>query len=297
MFAPNQGWSQPAHLAMVSGWSAACGNPYEPASCRPSITFNDVDNAWPDAPSYGWTDITHLLHRYGVSWRYYVAPGSVKDCEGTTDEQIHCTPGVEGFEPIGTPEPWNPLPDFTTVRENKQVGNVQFNPKFFRAARDGTLPSVSWVVPGWYESDHPPALVSEGQAWVTKVVNAVMRSPNWKNSAIFVAWDDWGGYYDHEPPPVIDRFSYGIRVPAFMISPYANSGMIDSQVLSFDAYLKLIEDRFLGGARIDPLTTGRWDPRPRVAEDAAVLGNLWEEFDFDQEPLAPVILPPYPLRE
>ncbi len=294
MFAPNMGWSQPAHLAIVSGWSAACRSPYVAITCRPSVTFNDVDAAWPDAPSYGWTDITYLLEKFGVSWRYYVAPGSVDDCEGTTDEQIHCTPGVGDFDPIGTPEPWNPLPDFTTVQENNQVGNVQFHPRFFKAAREGTLPSVTWVMPGWYDSEHPPESVASGQAWVTRVVNAVAKSPNWKSSAIFVAWDDWGGFYDHVPPPKLDKFSYGLRVPAFMISPYAKRGMIDSQELSFDAYLKFIEDLFLDGRRIDPYTDGRWDPRPRVAEEAPNLGDLMKEFDFSQKPRAPIVLPPYP---
>lgn len=294
MFEPNLGWSQASHLAMVSGWSGLCKSPYIAASCQPSITFNDIDRAWPHQPSYAWTDLTYLLHKYGVSWRYYVAPGSVNDCEGTTDQQIHCTPGSKNFDPIGTPEPWNPLPDFTDVRRDHQVINVQKNPRFFDAAKNGTLPTVSWVVPGWYDSEHPPSTVARGQAWVTKVVNAVMSSPNWSSSAIFVAWDDWGGFYDHVVPPRIDQYAYGLRVPAFMISPYARHGMVDHQVLSFDAYLKFIEDRFLGGARIDPFTDSRWDPRPRVAEEAPQLGNLMKEFDFSQRPRAPLILPQYP---
>jgi phospholipase C len=294
MFEPNLGWSQPAHLSMVSGWSAVCKTPYLAISCHSSVTFNDIDAAWPHQPSYAWTDLTYLLHKYGVSWRYYVAPGSVNDCEGTTDQMIHCTPGVKNFQPIGTPEPWNPLPDFTDVRRDHQVINVQFNPKFFAHARQGTLPEVSWVEPGWYDSEHPPTLVSRGQAWVTKVVNAVMQSPDWKSSAIFLAWDDWGGFYDHVKPPRIDKFAYGLRVPGMMISPYAKSGMIDHQVLSFDAYLKFIEDRFLGGQRLDPYTDGRWDPRPRVAENAAALGNLMKEFNFQRKPRAPLVLPRYP---
>jgi phospholipase C len=291
MFEPDLGWSQPAHLAMVSGWSAVCKDPYLAVTCQESITFNDVDNAWPHAPSYGWTDITYLLHKYGVSWRYYIATGSLNDCEGTTDEEITCSAGTKA---IGTPEPWNPLPDFTDVRNSHQVKYVQQHPEFFEAAREGTLPSVAWVLPGWDRSEHPPATVSRGQAWVTRVVNAVMESPDWESSAIFVAWDDWGGFYDHVVPPRLDAFSYGLRVPAFMISPYARSGMIDHQVLSFDAYLKFIEDLFMDGARLDPLTDGRWDPRSRVAEDAPQLGDLMDEFDFQQEPLDPIVLPEYP---
>ena len=90
------------------------------------------------------------------------------------------------------------------------------------------------------------------------------------------------------------RRRYGLRVPAFMISPYAKHGLIDHQTLSFDAYLKFVEDVFLGGARIDPYTDGRWDPRPSVREDAPGLGNLLAEFDFSQAPLKPLLLPERP---
>ena len=140
----------------ISQWSPAgarSGDPYLAVTCQESITFNDVDNAWPHAPSYGWTDITYLLHKYGVSWRYYVATGSLNDCEGTTDETITCSAGTKA---IGTPEPWNPLPDFTDVRATHQVKYVQQHPEFFAAAKAGTLPSVSWVLPGWDRSEHPP---------------------------------------------------------------------------------------------------------------------------------------------
>jgi phospholipase C len=294
LFEPNLGWSQPSHLALVSGWSALCGNPYHPDTCRPSVTFNDIDKQWPHQPSYAWTDITYLLHHYGVSWRYYVAPGSLNDCEGTNDQMIHCTPGVSGFDPIGTPEPWNPLPDFTDVRDDHQVKNVQFNPKFFAAAAAGTLPSVSWVEPGWYDSEHPPTTTARGQAWVTRVINAIMAGPDWKSTVVFLAWDDWGGFYDHLVPPSVDGEGYGLRVPGLMISAYAKRGYIDHQTYSFDVYLRFIEDLFMGGQRLDPYTDGRWDPRPGVRENARILGNLMKEFDFRQPPRRPLILPPHP---
>jgi phospholipase C len=133
-----------------------------------------------------------------------------------------------------------------------------------------------------------------GQAYVTKLVNAVMQSSAWDSSAIFITWDDWGGFYDHVPPTKVDQMGYGIRVPALMISPYSRSGYIDHQTLSFDAYLKLIEDRFLGGERLDPATLGRPDPRPVVREELAALGDLAHEFDFTQSPRKPVVLDPTP---
>src|SRR5262249_32313733 len=146
------------------------------------------------------------------------------------------------------------------------------------------LPTVSWVVPDQVHSEHPTALVSTGQAYVTGLINAVMDGPNWPDTAIFVSWDDWGGFYDHLNPPVGDENGYGLRVPGLVISPYARQGYIDHQVLSFDAYLKFIEDLFLDGQRLDPQTDGRPDPRPDVREVAPQLGDLTQDFDFSQAP-------------
>ena len=111
----------------------------------------------------------------------------------------------------------------------------------------------------------------------------------------FLAWDDWGGFYDHVVPPKVDANGYGLRVPGLVISPYARRGYIDHQVLSFDAYAKFIEDDFLGGQRLDPRTDGRPDRRPDVRENAAVVGNLPRDFDFHQSPRAPLFLPQRPI--
>jgi phospholipase C len=131
-------------------------------------------------------------------------------------------------------------------------------------------------------------------AHVTRLVNAVMKGPLWASSAIFLTWDDWGGFYDHVKPPRVDVNGYGLRVPGLLISPYARAGTIDHQTFSFDAYLKLIEDRFLGGQRLDPATDGRPDSRPTVRETVAILGDLALEFDFEAEPQPPLILDPTP---
>ena len=171
----------------------------------------------------------------------------------------------------------NPLPGFKTVAVDHQLQNVQSNANYFKAAADGTLPAVSWVMPTTNRGEHPPDDIGNGQAWVTRVVNAAMRGPDWLHTAIFVTWDDWGGFYDHVVPPKVDANGYGIRVPALMISPWARPGYIDHQTLSFDAYLKFIEDRFLGGARIDPRTDGWPDcapdgPRGRAAARRSLPG-------------------------
>jgi phospholipase C len=287
LFEPNLGWSLPSHLYMVSGWSARCSNPNDPMSCR---TYLGQDRSLYPGPQtrYGWTDLTWLLDRAGVSWGYYVSPGAEPDC---ADGQMTCHAGKQT---AGTPSIWNPLPSFSDVQQNGTTDNVQNSAAFLRGARRGTLPSVSWVIPNRRQSEHPPASIAVGQAWVTRVVNAVMRGPDWNSSAIFLAWDDWGGFYDHVAPPRVDGNGYGLRVPGILISPYARSGYIDHEVLSFDAYLKFIEDDFLGGARLDPATDGRADSRPDVRERASILGTLASEFDFHQTPRPPIMLSPHP---
>ena len=150
---------------------------------------------------------------------------------------------------------------------------------------------MSWIVPAQIVSEHPPGLVSAGESYVTGLVDAIMKSPDWSSTAIFLSWDDWGGFYDSVRPPTVDINGYGLRVPGLVISPYARHGFIDHQVLSFDAYDKFIEDDFLAGQRIDPRSDGRPDPRPDVRENAKILGNLAADFDFSQRPRPPVILP------
>jgi phospholipase C len=290
MFEPNMGSSIPVHVAMVSAWSAACRNPQHVTTCVPDVV-NPLRFAkqFPDDPPYAWTDVTWLLHKADVNWRYYIVPGAPPDCEGSPDPT--CKPSLGA---PGTPYIWNPLPGFKTVHEDNQLPWVQGVSNYFTSAKNGSLPAVSWIVPDWDHSDHPSASIHEGQAWVTRVVNAAMQSPDWDSTAIFLGWDDWGGFYDHVEPPVVDAWGYGLRVPAMMISPYARRGMIDHQIFSFDAYLKLIEDLFLNGQRIDPKTDGRPDPRPNVRENAKILGDLLAEFDFSQPPRPPMVLPLHP---
>jgi phospholipase C len=241
---------------------------------------------------YSWTDLTYLLHKNHVSWAYYVQKGVQPDCDNNPDETAAgCAPVAQGAE---TPSIWNPLPSFTDVKADGQEGNVQDLSHFYPAAAHGTLPAVSWIAPAQPDSDHPPANIATGQAYVTNLVNTIMQGPDWDSTAIFLTWDDWGGFYDNVVPPKVDASGYGLRVPALVISPYARHGKLDHQVLSFDAYNKFIEDVFVSGARLDPKTDGRPDPRPDVREAARILGNLYADFDFSQPPRHPVLLPTHP---
>jgi phospholipase C len=298
MFEPNASWSLPEHLFQVSGWSAVCTRHNVPSSCRNALQNPGGSQLDPrallssptlPAPIYAWTDLTYLLHKHHISWRYYVVAGTEPDC--TNDAALSCVRRVQNAK---TPGIWNPLPYFDTVKNDGELGNIQSVSEFYNAAAAGTLPAVSWVVPSATVSEHPTGTVSAGMAYVTSLVNAVMRGPDWSSTAIFLAWDDWGGFYDHVEPPVVDQNGYGLRVPAIVISPYAKNGYVDHQTLSFDAYIKFIEDDFLESRRLDPATDGRPDPRTDVRENNPILGNLASDFDFSQAPRPPTPLPVHP---
>jgi len=292
LFESTSSWSLPEHLFMVSGWSAACTGSTR-FTCR-------NENWWPDSPDnlsnyghprtqkktvYAWTDITWLLHKHHVSWRYYISKGTEADCE---NGDVTCIPKKQSPE---TPGMWNPLRYFTDVKRNHQLGNIRPVGRFLHSAHVGKLPAVSWVIPNGRVSEHAPARIDTGEAYVTRLIDAVMTGPEWKSTAIFLSWDDWGGYYDHVRPPRLDQNGLGFRVPGLVISPYARRGYIDHHRLSQDAYLKFIEDRFLGGQRLDPHTDGRPDPRPTVRENRYI-GNLTRDFNFNQKPTRPLVLIP-----
>jgi phospholipase C len=285
MFAPADSWTLPAHLYLVSAWAARCASPRDPMSCVSNLDLlreQNLQRERTEVPIWAWTDITYLMHEQGVEWAYYIG-----------DDTCVFEPCPEGRRER-TVANQNPLPWFTTIRETGQMDRIRRHSDFYRATSEGTLPSVSWVMPYVGVGEHPSAdePIWKGQRHVTRVINALMRGPDWNETAIFLTWDDWGGFYDHVPPPRVDRNGYGIRVPGLLISPWARAGTIDSQILSFDAYLKFIEDLFLSHERLDPETLSRPDSRPTVREEVAILGDLLKEFDFGQDPLPPLILDP-----
>jgi phospholipase C len=298
MFESIASWSLPEHLYQLSGWSAIC--PHKdpnPMDCSNAInpespSHNPYGPIIAGKTTYSWTDVPYLLDRHGASWRYFIFEGDEPDCE--EDEAVECKGKRQNAL---TPGIWNPLPDFTDVSEDEQLGNIQSLNNLYSDVHNEAacgLPNVSWVVPNLRVSEHPRSLIANGQAYVTTLINSIMRSPCWGSTAIFLTWDDWGGFYDHVTPPKVDQNGYGIRVPGLVISPYAKAGFIDHQQLSHDAYLKFIEDDFAGGARLNPETDGRPDRRPDAREEAPGLGDLTADFDFSQTPRAPLLLSPRP---
>jgi phospholipase C len=296
MFEAIHSWSFPSHLFLVSAWSATCGQADNPMSCVSALMPKDrtVKNPTP----FAWTDITYLLHKAHVSWVYYLDHGALRlrrrPHKGAKEAVKREPLTASEARSSGVPIIWNVLPGFTDVHEDHQLADIEDLSRFYVEAKAGTLPSVAWISPNRRDSQHPPAKVSVGQSYNTRIINAAMRSPGWKSTAIFITWDDWGGFYDHVVPPRADSLGYGIRVPGLVISPYAKQGYIDHQTLSPDAYLKFIEDVFLHGQRLDPKTDGRPDSRPDVRENSPLLGNLMKDFDFSQRPRPPLLLPVHP---
>ena len=282
-FESDASWSWPMHQYMVSEWAALCTSE-DPMSCTSNIGPSKPD----PTGFYSWTPLTYLLDKSRVTWRYYLAQGTTPDC--ANDEQ-ECPPVTQL---ANVPSIWNPLPFFSTVKDaGEQSTNVVTIDNFYKDVKAGTLPAVSWIAPAGEVSEHPPNLVSEGQAYVTSLINVIMQDPAlWKTTAIFVFWDDWGGFYDHVPPRKVDANGYGFRTPGIVISAWAKPKHIDHQPLSFDAYAKFIEDTFLSGRRLDPKTDGRSDSRPNVREALPTAGDLRLDFDFTQAPNAPLVLKP-----
>ena len=156
------------------------------------------------------------LSHYGVSWGYYVND-----------------PASGNF----------PLNYFDGV--GAYSSDVQSFNSFYAALNQGTLPSVSWVMPvGGGASgidQHPEANVTQGEDWLLGVVNGVMRSGYWNSTAIFVTYDEGGGYYDHVPPPVVDGVQLGFRVPLFVISPYAKEDYVSNTVMNHASTLAFVD--------------------------------------------------------
>jgi phospholipase C len=160
--------------------------------------------------------------------------------------------------------------------------------QFFEDAARGTLPNVAWLNSGFLhdgdiKSGHPPFSLCGGENYAVQVLNAVMNGPQWANIALFLVWDEWGGFYDHVDPPVVERwrdgspYRYGHRAPCIVISPYARSGHVSHTLYSHVSLLRFAETIF--------------DLEPLTARDARA-NDLLDCFDFDQPPLQPISLLP-----
>jgi len=232
MFQTNQGPSFPAHQFIISGTSAPSQGSDLFVSEEPIPTDVTVGCTAPQNetvqlidpegnedqtmyPCFDHITLTDLLDAAGVSWRYYTpATSSI----WTAPEAIyHIRFGAD----------WNYV-----SRPNTNVLND---------IADGQLPDVSWVIPTGQESDHADINDGSGPSWVASIVNAVGTSQYWYDTAILITWDDWGGWYDHVPPKIINSYEYGFRVPLIVVSPFARSRYVSHVTHDFGSILKFIE--------------------------------------------------------
>jgi len=202
-------------------------------------------------PCFDVTTIADNLQAAGVSWAYYGPPQ-----------------GDPGYV-------WVALDAINHIRNTSLwSSNVHADAQFVLDAKNGKLPAVSWLVTG-PAAEHPPDSTCVGENWTVQQINAIMSGADWSTTAIFITWDDFGGFYDHVPPPTDDTFGLGIRVPFLIISPYAKIGYVSHTQYELSSVLKFIEERF----GLPPLTT----------RDAAA-NDITDSFDFTQKARQPLIL-------
>jgi phospholipase C len=234
------------HLYLVAGQSG--GLTFDARGGTVNFTSSEVSNS-----TFFFNSAVDELNAQGISWKYYAG----------------------GYQFLNN---WNPMPAFESFKRNQSMLKNLADPSSFAPdVKAGKLANVVWMMPPTeFESEHAPYNVSLGEHLVVSAINTVMASSYWNSTAIFVTFDDYGGWYDHVPPPQLDEFGYGFRVPCLVISPYAKQGMIDHVQSDFTSLLKFVET-------VHSL-------QPLAARDSAA-SNMMEAFDFALAPRAPLVLP------
>ncbi len=274
-FASATGSSFPNHLFSIAAQSGgALDNPEQPIDNVTAIEQAGFAKSWgcdisPGGfvsvldsegnlvkvpPCFDFTTEGDLLSQAGIPWGYYAA----------TNQQ-------DGYI-------WSAYSAIGRYRNDPTLWAEHVHPvdNLVSDIRDGLLPPVTWVTPTHALSEHPEHNFCKGENWSTRVIDAIMKSPMWKDTAIFLTWDDWGGFYDHVPPVHLDDFGLGIRVPLLVISPYALHGVVDHQQGEFSSVLGFIE--------------ANWNLSTLTARDAGS-GDLSAAFDFTQPPRPPDLQP------
>lgn len=266
MFQSNTGPSYVAHQYIIAGQSAdadelptgggfngawGCDSP--PGTTVSVVGPNGTDLPGP-FPCFDYQTMADLLDQAHVSWKYY-APTMGQDkgfIWSAYDAIKHIRYGPDWAGDVISPET-QVLSDIETRQ----------------------LAQVSWVMPSWANSDHPNTNSNSGPDWVASIVNEIMTSPYWQDTVIFITWDDWGGFYDHVPPPQIDSMGLGFRVPLILVSPYAKRGYISHQQHEFGSILNFTEKLY---------------GLPSLGTRDAVSDDFQDCFDFSQivQPGAPL---------
>lgn len=266
MFSSLEGPSFPNHLYTIAAQSGGVVNNPESmknygsntswgCDAQSTVAVQVLDSNGILSSQYPCFDVTTLadsLNTAGLTWKYY-APQQ----------------GQLGYI-------WTTYDAINHIRNSSMwTQNVLPTSQFESDAIHGQLPAVSWVIPLWGASEHPPSSACNGENWTVQQINAVMQGPDWKSTAIFVVWDDFGGFYDHVPPPSVDEYGLGPRVPILIISPYAKTGYISHTQYEFSSVLKFIEERF---------------GLPFLSARDAGANDTLDSFDFTQAARQPLIL-------
>jgi phospholipase C len=264
MFSSLEGPTLPNHLYTVAAQSGgAFGNPDKGharswgCDAPPDTTIEQMDEEGVVSevfPCFDFQTLADSLENNGITWKSY-APSQ----------------GEGGYI-------WSTFNSINHIRNTSLwTTNVVPWTQFVTDAQNGRLPAVSWLISSGAASEHPPSSACYGESWTVQQLNALMKGPDWNSTAVFLTWDDYGGFYDHVPPPGVDAFGLGPRVPLIIISPYARPGYISHKQYEFSSVLKFIEERF----GLPPLT----------ARDADA-NDITDSFNFNQAPLAPLVLQP-----
>jgi phospholipase C len=266
MFQTNEGPSWPAHQFIIAGTSApsesspllAAENPVDPGvggtiggcdspagSIVELINQQDQD-AGTVFPCFDHQTLMDLLDANGITWKYY-------------------EPQIGGY--------WDGPDAIAHIRDNPADWGRVVVPEttILSDIASGNLPQVSWVIPNGANSDHSGSLRSSGPSWVASIVNSVGSSPYWNSTAVFVTWDDWGGWYDHVVPPIYGPYELSFRVPLIVASPYAKHGYVSHVQHEFGSILHFVEENWNLGS------LGFTDARSDDLSDC---------FDFSQTPAA-----------
>ncbi|HXW99795.1 MAG TPA: alkaline phosphatase family protein [Candidatus Acidoferrales bacterium] len=272
MFQTNQGPSFPAHQFIISGTSAPTATSDLFASenmnagainagciAAPGTFTRLIDPSGDESqtiyPCFEHPTLTDLLHAKGISWRYY-APSAGSIWTGPDAIQHMCVPQTQNGQLACTGGPWQNV----MIPETQVLTDIAKH----------QLAQVTWVIPNGATSDHAGATDGSGPSWVASIVNAIGNSSYWGNTAIFITWDDWGGWFDHVAPKVINSYEYGFRVPLIVVSPYAKAAHISHVTHDFGSILKFIEETY---------------GLPSLGYADAPADDFVDCFDFNQTPL------------
>ena len=275
-------WAKPPPPAVGSSLSSGFEKPYDqsgilindvPPLNGPTETFMGPIGMAPPPDEQSYPNIGDRLAAASLSWAWYneswnaVKPWALKTAFGSGDGSV-VVDSAQNYLPHH-----NPFQYFPSWFANVKAGHMRDSADFFEDAKTGRLPNVSFVKATGAHDEHPAnSAPGWGEAWVMGLLKALGESPLWAKTAIVVAYDEGGGFWDHVAPPAPDTYGCGTRVPALLVSPWARRGYIDRRIADTTSILALIEARFA--------------LQPLQQRDAQAY-NLLDGLDFSQPPRAP----------